>query len=372
MRVLITGADGFLAKNLLVRLQEAPTIQIVRFTREHNVNDLSSMLTGVDFVFHLAGVNRSEFKEEFFVGNADLTRELCNAIRGQGRAIPTLFASSIQAVKDNDYGMSKLSAEEQLEELRNDTANPVFIYRLPNIFGKWARPNYNSVVATFCYNVARGLPVNVHDPKSSIELIHVDDVVDSFVGCLEGEIPAGPYLDSDSKYEITIGELAEQIQRFNLSRDNLMIETVGNGFLRALYSTYVSYLPSESFHYPLKSSSDERGVFVEMLKTPNAGQFSFFTAHPGVTRGGHFHNTKTEKFLVLNGRARFRFRHIITNEYYEVQSSGEEPMIVESVPGWAHDVTNVGDSQLICMLWANEVFDQDNPDTFLYCFDGTP
>ena len=369
MRVLVTGANGFIGKNLLLHFQEKGGIDVVPFTREHSIDDLPALLEGVDWVFHLAGINRPQNSEEFVIGNSGLTEQLCAAVKACGREVPVVYTSSIQAERDNDYGSSKRAAEDALLALQQDTGNPVFIYRLPNVFGKWARPNYNSAVATFCHNVARDLPIQINDPSAVIRLVYIDDVVDNFMALLAGIESISPridnaYVEVAPEYRISVGELADQLNRFKATRDNLITEPVGKGLVRALYSTYVSYLPPERFTYPVQQHGDARGVFVEMLKTPDAGQFSFFTAHPGITRGGHYHHSKTEKFLVIKGKACFRFRHMLTGEFYELHTSGEQSEIVETVPGWTHDVTNVGNDELICMLWANEIFDRDKPDTF--------
>ncbi len=369
MRVLITGANGFIGKNLQVRLREKE-IDFDIFTRSNLIEELESKINEADMIVHLAGINRPKNELEFKSGNVDLTQTIANLLIKLDRKIPVLFSSSIQAERDNDYGSSKLAAEDALLALQQDAGNPVYIYRLPNVFGKWARPNYNSAVATFCYNVARDLPVHINDPSAVIRLVYVDDVVDSFMALLITGIESintridNVYVEVAPEYQISVGELAEQLNRFKASRDNLITEPVGNGLVRSLYSTYVSYLPPESFTYPVQQHADARGVFVEMLKTPDAGQFSFFTAYPGITRGGHYHHSKTEKFLVIKGKACFRFCHILTGEFYELHTSGEHSEIVETVPGWTHDVTNVGDDEMICMLWANEIFDRDKPDTF--------
>ena len=364
MRVLITGANGFVGKNLQMHLGERGGVEIVPFTREDNKADLPRLLDGVDWVYHLAGINRPQHPSEFVTGNVGLTEALCQEVKETGRKIPVVYTSSIQVEKDNDYGTSKRAAEEALLELTQSTGCPVYIYRLPNVFGKWARPHYNSAVATFCHNIARDLPVQVNDPDAVINLVYIDDVVASFVALLDGSRQSRQFAEVEPVYKITVGELADQLRRFKATRYNLITEPVGMGLTRALYSTYVSYLPPESFTYTVPQHGDERGVFVEMLKTPDAGQFSFFTAHPGVTRGGHYHHPKTEKFLVIKGEACFRFRHMLTGEFYELFTSGTKPEIVETVPGWTHDITNVGDDELVCMLWANEIFDRDNPDTF--------
>ncbi|MGT2455592.1 UDP-2-acetamido-2,6-beta-L-arabino-hexul-4-ose reductase [Cupriavidus basilensis] len=284
-----------------------------------------------------------------------------------GKRVPVIYTSSIQAGRDNPYGQSKLGAEEALRQLASSHEVPVHIFRLPNVFGKWCKPNYNSAVATFCHNIARDLPIQVNDPSAAVTLVYVDDVIERFVQLMDG---SNPVVDGDGfatltpQYTTTVGELAAQIQAFKDSRATLMTERVGTGLVRALYATYVSYLPVESFAYPVPQYGDPRGVFVEMLKTPDAGQFSFFTAHPGITRGGHYHHSKTEKFLVIKGQARFKFRHMQTGQEHELVTSGENPEIVETVPGWTHDITNIGTDEMIVMLWANEVFDRARPDTF--------
>lgn len=364
MRALITGANGFIGKNLQMHLRERGGVDVVPFTREHGEADLPDLLSEVEWVFHLAGINRPEDPAEFVTGNSNLTQVLCDAIKQTGRKIPVVYTSTIHVEGDNDYGASKLAAEEALLELNRSSGNPVHVYRLPNVFGKWARPNYNSAVATFCHNIARDMPVRMNDADAVIKLVYIDDVVRNFVALLDGTKQPVPFAEVAPVFEITVGELLDQLQRFKATRDNLITEPVGKGLARALYSTYVSYLPPEKFTYTVPQHGDERGVFVEMLKTPDAGQFSFFTAHPAVTRGGHYHHSKTEKFLVIKGEACFRFRHMLTGEFYELFTSGARPEIVETVPGWTHDITNVGDDELVCMLWANEIFDRDNPDTF--------
>lgn len=364
MRVMVTGANGFIGKNLLMHFREKSDFEVLPFTREHSEQELPKFLEGVDWVVHLAGINRPEDPAEFQTGNVDLTQALCEAVEQMGRKIPIIYSSSIQVDRDNDYGNSKRGAEGSLLALNEKTGNPVYIYRLPNVFGKWARPNYNSAVATFCHNIARDLPVQVNDPDAVINLVYVDNVITSFLSLIESGDRSGPFVEVEPTYQITVGELADQLSRFKATRDNLVTEPVGKGLVRALYSTYVSYLPPENFTYKVPQHGDERGVFVEMLKTQDAGQFSFFTAHPAVTRGGHYHHSKTEKFLVIKGEACFRFRHMLTGEFYELFTSDESPEIVETVPGWTHDITNVGDTELVCMLWANEIFDRENPDTF--------
>jgi UDP-2-acetamido-2,6-beta-L-arabino-hexul-4-ose reductase len=318
----------------------------------------------VDFIFHLAGVNRPLHPEEFKAGNTDLTRLLSDAIVASGRQIPLLYTSSIQAALDNAYGSSKKNAEDVLLELSSKYGVAVHLFRLPNVFGKWARPNYNSAVSTFCHNIAHDLPVQINDPQSIITLVYIDDVIKHFVAVMDGQKAGTPFVTVEPQYSISVGDLSRHLHAFRESRKTMITEPVGTGLVRALYSTYLSYLPPENFTYEVPKYSDPRGVFVEMLKTRDSGQFSYFTAHPGVTRGGHYHHSKTEKFLVIKGDACFRFRHIVSGDFYELSTSGEKPEIVETVPGWTHDITNVGTEEMIVMLWANEIFDREQPDTF--------
>lgn len=365
--VLITGAEGFLGKNLQLHLAERQDVRVRCFGRSQSAAELPELLQGVDFVFHLAGVNRPQDPQEFASGNAGLTAALCNALAGTGRPIPVVFTSSTQATQPNPYGQSKRAAEDALFALQREHGVPVHVFRLPNVFGKWCRPNYNSAVATFCHNIARGLPIRVNDLAAPLTLVYVDDVVERFMQLLGGAdaaVDAQGFATIAPQYTTTVGAVAQQIQAFAASRASLMTERVGTGLLRALYATYVSYLPAEAFAYPVPQHADPRGVFVEMLKTPDCGQFSYFTAHPGITRGGHYHHSKTEKFLVIKGRARFKFRHMHTGETHELLTSGDKAEIVETVPGWTHDITNIGQDEMVVMLWANEVFDRARPDTF--------
>jgi UDP-2-acetamido-2,6-beta-L-arabino-hexul-4-ose reductase len=371
MKVLITGANGFVGKNLQLHLAERKVVQVVCFTRGNDVAELATMLHGVDFVFHLAGVNRPQDPTEFVAGNVDLTRALCQAVGAvaetTGKKIPIVYTSSTQADRDNAYGRSKLGAENALFELQTENAVPVHVFRLPNVFGKWCKPNYNSAVATFCHNIARGLPIQVNDPNAPVTLVYVDDVIERFVQLMDGaDAAAGSdgFASVTPQYTTTVGELARQIQAFKDSRISLTTERVGTGVVRALYATYVSYLPPELFTYTVPQYGDPRGVFAEMLKTPDCGQFSYFTAHPGITRGGHYHHSKTEKFLVIKGQARFKFRNMQTGETHELLTSGDKAEVVETVPGWTHDITNIGTDEMVVLLWANEVFDREKPDTF--------
>ncbi|MDO5691926.1 MAG: capsular polysaccharide biosynthesis protein CapF [Pseudomonadota bacterium] len=372
MKVLVTGAGGFIARNLLLQLLPRTDVEVRCFDRTHTPELLLSMLDGVDFVFHLAGVNRPQDPAEFAVGNVDLTATVCLALKvasDRGHRIPVIHSSSIQAAQANPYGESKCAAEDLLFKLNKEHGIPVHVFRLPNVFGKWCRPNYNSVVATFCHNIARGLPIQVNNPDAPVSLVYVDDVVQRFVQLMDGAAPcvdAQGFEQVQPVYDTMVGALADKIRGFRDSRETLMVDRVGVGLTRALYATYVSYLPTDSFAYGVPMHGDPRGVFVEMLKTSDSGQFSYFTAHPGITRGGHYHHTKTEKFLVIKGTALFRFRHMQTGETYELRTEGCQAQVVETIPGWTHDITNIGSEEMVVMLWANEVFDRAKPDTFAH------
>lgn len=371
MHVVITGANGFIGKNLRQHLSERKDAKVSLVTRESSKDDLRESLGIATHVVHLAGVNRPRHIEEFKEGNADFTAEICDILaaraRDGGERVPLFITSSTQAALDNDYGISKRNGEIAAQTAAREFGFPLYLFRLPNVFGKWSRPNYNSAVATFCHNIARDKPVQVNNADAEVTLVYVDDVVGRIIQLLDG---AEPNPDSDGfeqvhpQYGITVGALTDTIRAFKASRESLVTERVGQGLVRALHSTYVSFLPPEEFSYTIPMHSDDRGVFVEMLKTPDCGQFSYFTAHPGITRGGHYHHSKTEKFLVIKGKACFKFRQIQTGEEYELVTDGEKAEIVETVPGWTHDITNIGDNEMVVMLWANEIFNRENPDTF--------
>ncbi|OQS42517.1 UDP-2-acetamido-2,6-beta-L-arabino-hexul-4-ose reductase [Chromobacterium haemolyticum] len=366
-RILVTGANGFIGKNLTLRLRERDGNTVSTFLRGDDSDRLAALVAQADAVIHLAGENRPADEDSFAEVNTGLTVAICHAIKNEyknsGRHIPLLLASSIQADQNNPYGRSKLAAEEAVESLSLATGNPCVVYRLPGVFGKWCKPNYNSVVATFCHNIARDLPIQINNPETFLQLVYVDDVVSALLASLEAPVPGLKKEKVEPEYSISLDTLAEHILGFKECRTTLMTDRVGQGLIRALYATYVSFLPNESFAYEVSRYVDPRGVFVEMLKTPDCGQFSYFTAHPGITRGGHYHHTKSEKFLVIKGNALFRFRHLVTDELFELKTSGMEAQIVDTIPGWSHDITNIGTDELVVMLWANENFDREKPDT---------
>lgn len=363
MKIAVTGASGFLGTNLMFRLRELGCAEVLALDRHMDVAELAGALGDVGLVFHFAGVNRPTDTAEFDSGNRGFTARLSAAMQRLPAPPRVAYASSIQALGDTSYGLSKRAAEETLAEYTRATGAAVYVFRLPNVFGKWSRPNYNSVVATFCHNVSRGLPIEVHDPNARVRLAYVDDVLDAMVGLVGDAERAGGFLDVRPEYSVTVGELAEIVSGFRESRSSLVIPHVGDGLVRALYATYVSFMPTEAFSYGVPRHEDARGVFVEMLKTRDSGQVSYFTALPGVTRGEHYHHSKTEKFLVIKGVARFGFRELRTGQFHEIVVRGGEGRIVETIPGWVHDVTNVGQDDLVVMLWANEVYDRRRPDT---------
>lgn len=366
-KVLVTGAHGFIGSNLVMHLRTRADFEVIPVGHDTDLDAAIAHLSSEDIVFHLAGVNRPIQVEDFAAGNAALTGMLCEKLAGRSIAPMLVLSSSIQAAQDNPYGISKRQGEDIVRHYGTLNPGHAVIYRLPNVFGKWARPNYNSVVATFCHNIANDLPVQVNDPKAPLSLLYVDDLVAAWLELAEGatartddELFGSP----PPAYQTTVGGLADMLTAFKASRSSLITEPVGQGLLRALHATYLSYLRPEQFSYPLKTHTDPRGQFVEMLKTRDSGQVSFFTCRPGITRGGHYHHSKTEKFLVVRGHALFKFRHMATGETTQLETTDAKFEIVETVPGWTHDITNVGQEDMIVMLWANEIFDPSKPDTY--------
>ena len=364
MRLLVTGSNGFIGKNLIIKLNEL-LIDYRVYSRENSIEDLPSLIKDIDFIIHLAGENRPPDEKDFDIVNVGLTNSICETLKLLDSQIPIIFASSTQVKLNNKYGLSKLKAENKLKKLSKDNGNPLYIYRFPGVFGKWGKPNYNSVVATFCYNISQNLPIKIDNPSHDLSLIYIDDLVEEIIDIINGGKPFGENLKVKPEYKINLLDLAEQIKNFRDSRETLIVERVGEGLIRKLYATYVSYFSPEQFTYSLTSYEDERGKFSEILKTKDSGQFSFFTAKPGVTRGGHYHNTKTEKFIVIQGEAKFTFSNIISDETFDVEVSGLDLKVVETVPGWFHDITNIGKEELLVALWANEIFNPNKTDTFV-------
>ncbi len=369
INVLITGSKGFLGSNLCLRLSEDHNIQIHEFHRGTPSSELEILIPKADFIIHLAGENKPKNINDFQTTNINLTKRLCEIIKNHNKKIPILFSSTTQVTLDNPYGKSKKEAEDILSTLVKDTGNPVAIFRLPGVFGKWCRPNYNSVVATFCFNIANNMDIEIHNPDAKITLVYIDDVINLFLQYINKTFTNLTYPKIIHTYDTSVLDLANIIKAFKESRKNLISENVGTGFTRALYATYLSYLNISQISYPLISHRDDRGMFVEMLKTKHSGQFSFFTINSGVTRGQHYHHSKTEKFLVVKGIAKFRFKNLLTKESSELTVNSEDLTVVESIPGWAHDISNPSNEETLVMLWANENFNPANPDTIGYCLD---
>ncbi len=368
MKILLTGSDGFVGKNLIIALKERTEYKIIKFNRESKLNELKSDIKNIDLIIHLAGENRPSDSSMFQKTNVNLTEKICKIIKDSKKNIPVIFSSSTQAVEKNPYGLSKLEAENVFSNFSKNNNITVLAIRFCGIFGKWSKPNYNSVISTFCYNVANNLPIQIDESNKILKLSYIDDVIDMIIDKIDNikKYSGFNILESEIIYEEKLADIANLIKSFKQSRQSLIIKQVGTSFKRALYSTYLSYIKPEDFSYNLKENRDHRGVFVEMLKTVDSGQFSFFTAHPGVTRGGHYHHSKTEKFLVLKGKAHFKFKNIITNQEHEIDTSDELPQVVDTIPGWSHDITNVGEEDMIVMIWANEIFNKDKPDTIAY------
>ncbi len=369
MNVLITGADGFIGKNLQLLLKPRSDLNILSFTKKNNLEELSDLISKADFIVHLAGINRTEKSEEFNLVNTQLTEYISSILAKlhKKKIIPLILASTTHVKKNTLYGQTKLKAENTLLKTGKEYGIPIYIIRLTNVFGKFCRPNYNSAVATFCHNINRSIPIRIDNKNTILELVYIDDVIKMFLKIIDGYKPPKDdegIISINPTYKIKLGELVAMLLNFKKIRENKMIENIGGGFSRALYSTFISYTPKKLFTYPIKGNIDERGIFVEFLKTHKNGQVSFFTAHPGITRGGHYHNTKTEKFLVISGKARFRFKHVISEEEHVITTDSKNMQIVDSIPGWSHDIKNIGNSELIVIIWVNEIFDPQSPDTF--------
>ena len=366
MKILVTGAKGFIGKNLIVALKRRTDVDVIEYDLDSPAGLLEEGLAKADVIYHLAGVNRPERVEEFTEGNFDLTRQVCNTLRRLGRTSLLVLTSSTQATLNNPYGFSKRQAEEVVFNLGREAVASVFVFRLHGVFGKWCRPNYNSVVATFCHNIARDLPIVISDPAREIELVYIDDVVRAFIGVMDGRLPVsdGKYCLVEPTYRITLGSLMETIQGFRDSRVSLALPDMSDPFTRALYATYISYLPADSFAYALTQRTDSRGELAELLKSPHIGQIFVSRTRPGITRGHHYHDTKVEKFVVLEGDAVIRFRHILGGDVIEYPVSSREFRIVDIPPGYTHSIENVGRKDLIVLFWSDEVLDQSLPDTY--------
>ncbi|ADI00964.1 NAD-dependent epimerase/dehydratase family protein [Syntrophothermus lipocalidus] len=364
--VLVTGAAGFIGKNLCAALEQRNDIKILAYDKDNSAQELAEFAACADFVFHLAGVNRPQNVEEFDEGNWGFTVQLLELLAKSNRNIPIAVTSSIQAALDNPYGVSKKKAEDALWEWSHRSGAPVYIYRLPNVFGKWCRPNYNSVVATFCYNIARGLPIQINNPDAELTLVYIDDVVAELISAMEGN----PHKDDSGfcyvprTFKVTLQRLADTIYSFAASRKTLVVPNFENDLERFLYATYISYLSEDDFGYELEMKHDHRGWLAEFIKSKQFGQIFVSRTRPGITRGNHWHHTKVEKFLVIEGKGIIQFRRIDTGEILSYEVSGEKPVVVDIPPGYTHSITNIGDNDLITLFWADEIFDEEHPDTY--------
>ncbi|WP_279160233.1 polysaccharide biosynthesis C-terminal domain-containing protein [Thomasclavelia cocleata] len=377
MKILITGANGFVGKNLVSTLKNIKDGKdkthnidiedIYSYDVDNTIEDLRKYTSDCDFVFHLAGINRPKDVSEFYEGNATFTEALCSLLEEHDNKSPILISSSIQASRDNDYGKSKKEGEEYLLNHGKKMDSKVYVYRLANLFGKWCRPNYNSVTATWCYNVANEKDIQINDPNVELPLCYIDDVVNEFLNALEGHPTAckeGIY-EVHPVHHVKLGELANIIKSFKESRGTLNVPDMKEGSLeKKLYSTYLSYLPKDKFSYPLKMNTDQRGSFTEFLKTEEYGQVSVNVSKPGITKGQHWHHSKNEKFLVVSGKGLIQFRDIYSDKIIEYYVSGDKLEVIDIPTGYTHNIINIGESDMVTIMWANEKFDPEHPDTY--------
>ena len=372
MPLLITGAAGFIGRNLTARLRAVGYKNLLLYDVASSEGALEQYAKEAAFVFHLAGVNRPKNTSEFYEGNQDLTTRLLSALKNAQNNAPILLTSTLQAGNGTDYAKSKEAAEAAVLAYGEETAVPVFVYRLPGVFGKWSRPGYNTVIATFCHQIARGLPIEVRDAAYSFPVCYIDDVVDSFLARLDPNSPPAPTLKNEDNgfltvepvYEVTLGWLSGTIRSFAKTRQTLGLPSMSDALTRKLWATYLSFLPVDDYAYPLQSHVDERGSFTEFLRTSQHGQVSVNITKPGITKGNHWHDSKNEKFLVVKGSAVIRFRAIGSRDVFEYPVHGEEMRVVDIPPGHTHHIENVGNDELVTVMWASEPFDENSPDTY--------
>jgi len=363
--VLVTGAAGFIGKHVCLALKRRGDVEVLEFLSSNSIEELPEMISRADVVIHLAGVNRPESEAEFESGNTRFTSLLCEGLKKDGRKLPLIVSSSIQAERDNPYGQSKLGAEKAAISYHEGEGAPVYLYRLPNVFGKWSRPEYNTVVATFCHNISRGLPVSINAPEALLQLVYVDDVVSEFVAVAMSEkSPEQPFPEIAPVHTILLQELYETIQSFEDNRRVSKLADLGDPLTKALYSTYLSFLPQGDFAYPVDLKTDDRGWLFELVKSEAAGQIFVSKTKPGITRGHHYHDSKVEKFCVISGKGIIRFRHVLEDEILSYPVDGESIQVVDIPPGLTHSIENTGDEEMITLFWANEIFDPSQPDTF--------
>lgn len=376
MNILVTGANGFIAKNLiaeLINIRDAKTkvypieqdLEIFAYDVDSSLADLDAYCQKADFVFHLAGVNRPEKPEDFMEGNFGFTTILLDTLKKYQNNCPVMISSSTQAALNNPYGLSKKAGEDLLFEYAKEANAKVLIYRFPNVFGKWCRPNYNSAVATFCNNIANNVPIQVNDPTVVMNLVYIDDVVSELIRAMLGnETRKDDFCEVPVFYNIKLGEIVDLIYSFKATRNDLSVPNMADGFTKKLYSTYLSYLPTDAFSYPLKMNVDDRGSFTEIIRTADRGQFSVNISKPGITKGQHWHHTKNEKFCVVSGSGVIRFRKIDSDEVIEYYVTGEKIEVVDIPVGYTHNIENLGQADMVTFMWCNEMFDAEKPDTY--------
>ncbi len=365
LNIVVTGAAGFMGKNLIQRLNYMDDMTVRGYDVDTDPDLLPGYVKDCDIIYHLAGVNRPEKTEEYMEGNFGFTGRLIEAVRSTGSRAKIVVSSSIQAALDNPYGVSKKAGEDLVIAYGVETGNDVVVYRFPNVFGKWCRPNYNSAVATFCHNIARDLPITVNDPEVLLHLVYIDDVVDELLLCAKGEEHVrNGYGYVPVVYDVKLGRIPELLYSFAKSRNDLSLPDLSDGFEKKLYSTYLSYLPDDGFMYPLDMHTDERGSFTEFLKTPDRGQVSVNISKPGIVKGNHWHNTKNEKFLVVKGEGLIKLRRVGSDKVVEYRVSGRKLEVVDIPCGYTHSIANVGDEDMATVMWVNEIFDPQKGDTF--------
>ena len=378
MKILVTGAKGFVGRNLVSQLHniqsgkarnygmEGKELTVFEYDVNSDASELDVYCRQADFVFNLAGVNRPKESSEFMKGNFGFASTLLDTLKKYGNTCPVMLSSSTQAAQDNPYGESKRAGEQLMFDYSKETGAKVLVYRFPNVFGKWCRPNYNSAVATFCHNIAHDLHIQVNDPDVVMNLVYVDDVVDELIAALNGrEHRKGDYCEVPVVHTITLGSIAVLIKSFRRMSENLDVPDLSDAFTKKLYSTYLSYLPVEKFCYPLKMNVDERGSFTEIIRTADSGQFSVNISKPGITKGQHWHHTKNEKFVVVSGHGLIQLRKIGCEEIIEFEVSGDRIEAVEMIPGYTHNIINLSETEdLVTVMWCNECFNPERPDTY--------
>ncbi len=364
LKVLITGSKGFVGRNLCSVLRRREDIILFEYDLDSPADVLDTALSQVEVIIHLAGINRPKNVSEFETGNAGSLDDICSKLEKSNRAPKIILSSSIQADLDNPYGISKRHAELRLEAYAQKTGSECVVYRFKNLFGKWCRPNYNSVTATFCHNIANDLPIQISDPKNEIDLTYIDDVIAALCDELKAVGSGFRFSDPLPSYRISLGKLSEKIKSYRDMRTNLKLPDFQNGFEQALYATFLSYLKEDDFEYGLDIKADNRGSLAEFIKSPSMGQIFISHTKPGITRGDHFHHTKTEKFMVVKGTAVIRFRHIESNDVVEYPVKGDDYRVLDIPAGYTHSIENIGDDDLVTLFWASEMFDPDRPDTY--------